>query len=102
MADGLDDIAGTSLALRPDEGCTFRDSAQRLAEITAATDERDLEGVLIDVILIIGRCQDLRFINVIWIKVGCVYVTLWICFTDRRQPLGGSGPPQSGLSGLWP
>jgi hypothetical protein len=62
---GLDDIAGTSLALGTDHSSALGDAAQGLTEIAAAADEGHLEGGLGNVVDIVGRGQDFRLIDVI-------------------------------------
>ena len=65
LADGLDDVAGPGLALRPDHRRALVDPAERLAEVPAAAHERDLEGVLVDVVRLVGRGQDLGLVDVV-------------------------------------
>ena len=50
VRDGVDDVAGARLALRPDHRGALGDPAQRLAEVRAAADERDGELPLVDVV----------------------------------------------------
>ena len=40
VPDGLDDVAGAGLALRPDHGGAFADATERLAEVGGAAHER--------------------------------------------------------------
>src|SRR5439155_943254 len=61
----LDDVAGAGLALGPDHGRTLANPAQRLAEVAAAADEGDLEGVFVDVVLLVGRRQHLGLVDVV-------------------------------------
>src|ERR1700716_2603492 len=42
-----------------------RNPAERLAEVAAAADEGHLEGVLVDVVLLVGRRQHLGLVDVI-------------------------------------
>ena len=65
LADGLDDVAGAGLALGPHHRRALVDPAQRLAEVPAAAHERDLEGVLVDVVPLVGRGQDLGLVDVV-------------------------------------
>ena len=58
MVDGLNNIAGTSLALGPDHCCTFVDAAQGFAEVTATAYEGDLEVVLPDMVFLVGWGED--------------------------------------------
>ncbi|MBV8434350.1 MAG: hypothetical protein JO029_08725, partial [Candidatus Eremiobacteraeota bacterium] len=44
---------------------TPADAAQRLAEVARAADERRLERVLVDVILVVGRCQHFGFVDIV-------------------------------------
>ena len=63
--DGLDDVAGAGLALRAHHRRALVDPAQGLAEVPAAAHERDLEGVLVDVVALVGRGQDLGLVDVV-------------------------------------
>src|SRR5512140_2703244 len=65
MTDRLDDVARASLTLAADHRGAFVDAAQRLTEIARATYERDLEVVLLDVELLVGRRQDLALVDVV-------------------------------------
>lgn len=63
---GLDDVPGARLALGADERGALRDAAERLAEVPRAADEGDLERVLVDVVLLVGGCEDLRLVDVVY------------------------------------
>src|SRR3954451_7363506 len=65
LADRLDDVAGARLALGPHHRGTLVDPTQRFAEVAAAADERDLEVVLVDVVVLVGRGQDLGLVDVV-------------------------------------
>src|SRR6266536_73550 len=65
VADRLDHVAGARLALGADHGGALRDPAQGLAEVAAAADEGHLELVLVDVVLLVGRGQDLGLVDVV-------------------------------------
>ena len=65
LADGLDDVAGAGLALGPHHRGALVDPAQRLAEVPAAAHERDLEGVLVDVVALVGRGEHLGLVDVV-------------------------------------
>ena len=65
VSHGLDHVPGPGLALGPDHGRPFADPPQCLAEIPTAADERDREVVLPDVVLFVGRRQDLGLVDVI-------------------------------------
>src|SRR3954451_17187176 len=65
LADGFDDVAGSGFALRPHHRGALVDPAERLAEVPAAADERDLERVLVDVVRLVGRGEDLGFVDVV-------------------------------------
>lgn len=65
VADGLDDVAGTSLTLGADHGSTLVDAAEGLTEVLGTADVGDLEVVLVDVVGLIGRGQDLGLVNVV-------------------------------------
>lgn len=45
VAHGLDHVAGAGLTLGPDHGRTLVDAAEGLAQVAAAADERNLQGM---------------------------------------------------------
>src|SRR5690606_41730426 len=49
---GLDDVPGARFALGADHRRALADAPQRFAQVAGATDERHLERVLVDVILV--------------------------------------------------
>src|SRR6267378_7514452 len=55
VADGLDHVAGPGLTLGADHRGAFGDPASRLTQIAAATHERNLERMLVNVVLLVGR-----------------------------------------------
>ena len=59
VADRLHHVARASLALGTDHRRTFGDAASGLTEIATSTHERNLEIVLVDVVLLISRSQHL-------------------------------------------
>ena len=65
MADGFNDIAGASFSLRANKRCTFGDPTERLAKVLRTTDERHLERVLVNVVLLVRRSQNFGFIDVV-------------------------------------
>lgn len=65
VAHSLDNVSCTSLTLCTDEGSTFRDAAESLAEVPGTTDEGNFESMLVNVMLLICRGQDFRLVDVI-------------------------------------
>ena len=65
MRDGVDDVAGSGLALRADHGRSLGDPAERLAEIGATADEGDGELPLVDVVLGVRGSQHLGLVDVV-------------------------------------
>lgn len=65
MADCLDHITSTSLTLGANEGGTLGDAAQRLSKVTSTANEWNFEAMFVDMVLIVCRSQDLRFVNII-------------------------------------
>lgn len=51
MTDRLDDIPSTSFALGTNEGGAFRDASKGLTKVPAPTNEGNLKGLFIDVML---------------------------------------------------
>lgn len=65
VADCLDDVACAGLALSADEGGALGDTAQGLAEVACTADERHLERVLVDVVLLVSRRKHLGLVDVV-------------------------------------
>ena len=65
VGDGVDDVAGPSFAFRADHRGALRDPAERLSEIRRTADEGNRESPLVDVMLDIGRGQDLGLVDVV-------------------------------------
>ena len=85
VADCFDDVAGSRFALGPNHGCALADAAQGLAQIAAAADKGHLEIVLVDVVSLIRRRQNLALVDVV--------------DADR---LAGSALPRNVRCGTWP
>lgn len=60
---GVDDVAGSGLALGANHGCAFGDAAAGLAQVACTADEGCGEGVLVDVVDLVGRGEDLGFVD---------------------------------------
>ena len=60
---GLDDVPGARLALRADHGRPLRDTPERLAQVRRPADEGDREAPLVDVVLLVGRREDLGLVD---------------------------------------
>jgi hypothetical protein len=65
VADRLDDVAGAGLALGADHRGALGDPAQSLAEVGGPTHEGHLEGVLVDVVGLVGRGEHLGLVDVV-------------------------------------
>src|SRR2546430_2657676 len=65
VGDRLDDVPRSGLAFAPDHRRALVDPAQRLTELAGSANERNLEGVLVDVELQVGRCQDFALVDVV-------------------------------------
>ena len=65
MAHSLHDVAGSGLALGADHGSAFVDTAQSLAQITGATDERHVKSGLVNVVFIISGREHFALVNVV-------------------------------------
>src|SRR5438105_9492678 len=65
MFHGMHHIAGAGLALGADHGRAFAGAPQRLAQIARPANERNGEGMLIDVVGFIGGGEHFGFVNVI-------------------------------------
>jgi hypothetical protein len=63
VLDGVDDVAGAGFTLRPDHGSAFGDAAQGFAEVARAADEGRGEGVLVDVVGLVGGGEDLGLVD---------------------------------------
>jgi hypothetical protein len=58
-------VSGARLALSANHRGAFSDATSRLSQVPAAAHERNLERVLVDVVLFVGGSQDLRFVDVV-------------------------------------
>merc|ERR1719489_62576 len=59
VVHGVDDVAGSGLALGPDHGRSLGDPPQRLAQVASSANERNLEVLsLVDVVLVVGWRED--------------------------------------------
>ena len=58
VTNGFNDIAGASLTLGTNQACAFADTTQRFAQVGGAADKRHREGPLVDVMRLIGGCED--------------------------------------------
>ena len=85
VGDRVDDVARAGLALRADHRRALGDAPQRLAEVRRAADERDREGLLVDVVLRRRRASAPR-------TRRC----------SRPRAPRGSAPRRSGRSGTSP
>lgn len=65
MSNCLDNISCTSLSFGTDEGGTLRDAAKCFTEVSCTTDEGNLEGMLVDMMFLICRCENLRLIDIV-------------------------------------
>ena len=63
VLDGVDDVAGARFALGADHGRAFGDAAQGLAQVARAADEGRGEGVLVDVVGLVGGGEDLALVD---------------------------------------
>src|SRR5713226_1198584 len=61
----LDHVAGPRFTLGANHRRTFGDSSQRLAEVATATNEWNLERMLVDVVLLVGGSQHLGLVDVV-------------------------------------
>jgi hypothetical protein len=59
----VDNVAGAGLAFGADHGCAFGDAAEGFAEVACAADEGGGEGVLVDVVDLIGRGEDFGLVD---------------------------------------
>src|SRR5215212_1357674 len=62
---GLDNVAGTRLALGSDHGRPLADAPQRFAEIRGSTHEWHVEDGLVDVVFLVGGGEDLGLVDVV-------------------------------------
>ena len=63
VLDGVDYVAGAGLALGADHGCAFGDAAEGFAEVARAADEGRGEGVLVDVVGLVGGGEDFGLVD---------------------------------------
>ena len=66
MSDCFDNVSSSSFAFCADHGGAFADAAEGFAEVAAAADEGDREGVFFDVVRVVGGCEDFGFVDVVY------------------------------------
>ena len=65
MRDGFDDVASASFTFSADHGCAFGNAPKGFPEVTAATDEGYFERRFVDMVLVVSRCEDFGFVDVV-------------------------------------
>src|SRR6185437_9638022 len=63
VLDGVDHVAGAGLALGADHGRAFRDAAEGFTEVARSADEGRGEGVLVDVVRLVGRGEHFALVD---------------------------------------
>ena len=63
MLDRVNDVAGACFALGADHGSAFGNAAQRFAQVARAADEGRLEGMLVDMMRLVGRSEHFGFVD---------------------------------------
>ena len=59
------DVPGSGLPLGTDHGRALGDAAQRLTQVGGSAHERNGEGLLVDVVGVVGRGEDLGLVDVV-------------------------------------
>ena len=65
MGHCVGDVPGAGLTLGADHGRALSDAPQRLTQVGGSADERNGEGLLVDVVGVVGRGEDLGLIDVV-------------------------------------
>ena len=65
MLHGVHDVAGACFTFGADHGRAFGDAAQGFAEVARSADEGSGEGVLVDVVRLVGGGEDFALVNII-------------------------------------
>ena len=63
VLDGVNDVAGARLALGANHGGPFRDATKCFAKVLRTADEGCGEGVLVDVVQLIGRRKNFGLVD---------------------------------------
>jgi hypothetical protein len=66
MSNCLYDISSSCLTLRTDHSCSFGYATQSFTKVSATADEGNAEGVLLDVVCMVGRCKNFGFVDIIY------------------------------------
>lgn len=64
VSDRFHNIARTGFALGADHRGTLRDTTKSFTKVLAAADKGDFEGVFTNVVLIVGRSENLGFLGI--------------------------------------
>lgn len=65
MTNCLYDVSSTSLTLGAKHSSTFGNSSKRLAKVSAAANEWDLEVVFVDVVLLISHSENFTLVDIV-------------------------------------
>ena len=65
VTDRFDHVAGAGLALRADHACAFGNTTECFAKIGCATNERNIECPLVDVVGFVSRCENFGLVDVV-------------------------------------
>ena len=63
VLDGVDHVAGSGFTLGANHGRAFGDAAQGFAQVARSADKRGGEGVLVDVVQLIGRREHFALVD---------------------------------------
>ena len=66
VSDSFNNVPSAGFAFSADHGCTFGYATEGFAQVAAAADKWDAEGVFFDVMGAIGGGEDFWFVNVIY------------------------------------
>lgn len=66
MSHSLYNISRSSFSFCTDHCCAFGNAAESFAEIAAAADEGNGEGMFFDVVKVVGGSEDFGFVYVVY------------------------------------
>jgi len=66
VSDSLNNISSSGFTLCADHGGAFANTTEGFTKVAAAADEGNTEGVLLDVVGMVGWGEDFGFVNVVY------------------------------------
>ena len=92
ISNSLNDVTTSGFTLTPDHTRSLRDSTKSLSEVLGSTNERHLEWVLRDVVLVVGHGENLTLCEITLLVSSGFDAQFTYHRCSQHQRLAGSEP----------